>query len=119
MVRRTPCATIFAHEGGHNALPLALHYTANTGHVAETSHSAVDQYAIDVLLPIVDAQEGDFPELGIGIDIMTPIDEQRQRLPGAAFFQIGPAGDRMSKTPYVIAVCCWRADREGTVSFQS
>jgi len=88
------------------------HYTANTGHVAETSRDAVDQHAIDVLLPIVDAQEGDLPDLGIGIDIMTPIDAEHRRVPGAAFFQIEPAGERMSKTPYVMAVCCWRANRE-------
>lgn len=100
-------------------MPYLWHYTTPPTPDTSPRPAAVDQHAIDVLLPIVDAQEGDFPELGIGIDIMTPIDEQRQRLPGAAFFQIGPAGDRMSKTPYVMAVCYWRADREGTVSFQS
>ena len=88
------------------------HYTTNTGHVAETSRAAIDQHAIDILLPIVDAQEGDLLELNLGIDIMCPLDEQRRRLPGAAYFQIGPAGERMTPTPYVMAVACWRSERE-------
>jgi hypothetical protein len=88
------------------------HYTANTGHIAETGRDEADQAVIDRLLPIVDAQEGDLSEFGLGIDIMTPLAEQRQRVAGAAFFQIGPAGERMSKAPYAMAVCCWRADRE-------
>jgi hypothetical protein len=88
------------------------HYTANTGDIAETGRDECHQAAIDLLMPIVDAQEGDLPELGLGIDIMTPRDAQRPRLPGAAFFQIGPAGERMSKSPYVMGVACWRAHRE-------
>jgi hypothetical protein len=36
------------------------------------------------LLPIVDAQEGDLPEVGLAVDIMTPLDDQRRRLRGAA-----------------------------------
>jgi hypothetical protein len=94
------------------ALGTLWHYTANTGHVAEIDRDECDQAVIDRLLPIVDAQGGDLSEFGLGIDIMTPLAEQRQRVPGAAFFQIGPAGERMSKAPYVMAVCCWRADRE-------
>lgn len=88
------------------------HYTANTDHVAETRRAEVDQHAIDVLLPIVDAQQGDLPDLGIGIDITTLVDTDHRRLPGAAFFQIEPTGERMSKAPYVMCVACWRADRE-------
>jgi hypothetical protein len=88
------------------------HYTANSGHVAETGRDAVDQDVIDRLLPIVDMQQGDLPELGLGIDVMSPLDPQWRRLPGAAFFQIAPVGERMSKAPYVMAVACWRADRE-------
>jgi hypothetical protein len=92
--------------------PRLRHYTRNSGNVAETGRDECDQAAIDLLLPIVDAQEGDLPSLGLGLDIMTPIDEQQHRVPGAAFFQIEPAGERMSKAPYAMAVCCWRADRE-------
>jgi hypothetical protein len=91
--------------------PHLWHYTRNSGQVAETGRDECDQAAIDLLMPIVDAQEGDLPSLGLGIDIMTPIDEHRHRVPGAAFFQIQPASERMSKSPYVMAVCCWRADR--------
>jgi hypothetical protein len=79
------------------------HYIRNSGNVAETGRDECDQAAIDLLLPIVDAQEGDLPSLGLGIDIMAPIDEQRHRVPGAAFFQIEPAGERMS--------CCSGANR--------
>ena len=93
-------------------MPILWHYTANSGHVAETSRDEVDQRVVARLLPIIDAQEGDLPEAGFGIDIMTPLDEHGHRLPGAAFFQIQPQGERMPKTPYVMAVCCWRADRE-------
>jgi hypothetical protein len=74
------------------ALGTLWHYTANTGHVAEIDRDECDQAVIDRLLPIVDAQGGDLSEFGLGIDIMTPLAEQRQRVPGAAFFQIGPAG---------------------------
>jgi hypothetical protein len=88
------------------------HYTANSGNVAETGREMVDQVVIDRLLPVVDAQEGDLPEVGLAVDIMTPLDERRRRLPGAAFFQIEAPGARMSQTPYVMAVACWRADRE-------
>jgi hypothetical protein len=93
-------------------LAILWHYTANTGHVAETGRAEIDQHAIDILLPIVDAQEGDLPEIGVGIDIMTPLNDQRRRLPGATYFQIGPAGERMSPAPYVMAVACWRINRE-------
>jgi hypothetical protein len=48
---------------------------------AETGRAEIDQHAIDILLPIVDAQEGDLPEIGVGIDIMTPLNDQRRRLP--------------------------------------
>jgi hypothetical protein len=62
-------------------------------------------------LPIVDAQEGNLAEFGLGIDIMTPLDAERCRRPGAAFFQIAAAGKRMSTTPYLMTVACWRAER--------
>jgi hypothetical protein len=86
-------------------------YTSNSGHVAELGRQGVDQEIIDRLLPIVDAQEGDLAEFGFGIDITTPLDAERHRLPGAAFFQITAAGKRLSTTPYVMAVACWRAER--------
>jgi hypothetical protein len=35
---------------------------------------------------------------------MTPVDTDHRRLPGAAFFQIEPTGERMSKAPYVMCV---------------
>jgi hypothetical protein len=42
---------------------------------------------------------------------MMPLDAERRRLPGAAFFQFAAAGKRLSTTPYVMAVACWRAER--------
>jgi hypothetical protein len=41
---------------------------------------------------------------------MMPLDAERRRLPGAAFFQIAAAGKRMSTTPYVMTVACSRAE---------
>jgi hypothetical protein len=61
------------------------HYTANTGDIAETGRDECHQAALDLLMPIVDAQEGDLPSLGLGIDILVPRTEEQPRLPGAAF----------------------------------
>jgi hypothetical protein len=97
---------------GAAAMTALWHYTANSGHVAQTGREDVDQAVIDRLLPIVLALEGDL--LGLGIDILLPTGEHPGAgfLPGTAFFQIGPAGERMSRHPYVMAIACWRADRE-------
>ena len=66
------------HAGQRNGItPL------NSDHVAETGREDVNQAVIGRLLPIVDAQEGDLPEVGLAVDIMTPLDDQRRRLPGA------------------------------------
>ena len=67
------------HAGQRNGItPL------NSDHVAETGREDVNQAVIGRLLPIVDAQEGDLPEVGLAVDIMTPLDDQRRRLRGAA-----------------------------------
>jgi hypothetical protein len=94
--------------------PRLWHFTANTGHIFEASRDQVDQSVIDHLLPVVDAQRGDMVRSGFGIDIMRPRDRRGHRLPGAAYFQVGPAGERMTAAPYLMAVACWRADREAS-----
>jgi hypothetical protein len=83
------------------------HLTLNTGHVARTARAEVGQETIDLLLPLIDAQNGTFVDLGLAFDVMCPLDNGGRPVPGAAFFQIAPTAG-LSKQPYVMCIGCWK-----------
>ena len=83
------------------------HLTLNTGHVARSLRADLRQDVIDQILPMVDADEGTFPALGLAFDVMRPLDAQGRPRPGAAFFQLAEAAGR-SREPYAMCIGCWR-----------
>jgi hypothetical protein len=86
------------------AMPERLrHYTANTGDLAVTGRDEVGDDMLAVLVPMVSAGSGDFPDLGLGFDVTLGH-------PGMASYQIGPAGARPPGSAYVMGIVCWRAE---------
>jgi hypothetical protein len=89
---------------------LLHHLTFNTGHVAETQRSAVNQQVIDHLLPLIDNGGGPVPSMrGYHLSFFVP------RLPstgartdeGYGFFQIA-ADPGLSQRPLIVAWTAWK-----------
>lgn len=74
------------------------HLTLNTGHMRLSHRAEVDDLAIDILLPVVDAGGGPMGASGWTLTVL-------HRSDGWAAYQIGPQHE-----PWVIAVACWHAD---------
>jgi hypothetical protein len=88
---------------------ILYHVTLNTGHVAETARAEVSQKAIDYLLPFVDNESGQFPQISIGFDIYRPLKEDGSARDGAAIFHIMPVPET-SEITYAVCLGCWKAD---------
>ena len=81
------------------------HLTVTTGHVHESARSEIAQHAIDKPLPVIDNEYGEFPGVGLAVDLYRPLDEVTRRpQDGAIIFHIQSLD---GKSIYVVGFGAW------------